>query len=96
MNYQLTFDENEINIISRGIGKLPMEEAIGVFAKIKDQCGKQAAAFQANAAIIAEPPANALYQGVPLRPITQDPPSGDPAVWPPAPEAAGQGPFSQA
>ena len=43
LNPKVTFELslNEVNLINRGLGKLPMEESLDIFMKIRDQVVKQ-------------------------------------------------------
>lgn len=38
MKFTLEFTEQEINILLSGLGKLPLEASVDLFAKIKNHC----------------------------------------------------------
>ena len=41
MKFTLEFTEAEINVLLGGLGKLPLEVSVDLFAKIKSQCEKE-------------------------------------------------------
>ena len=41
MKFTFEFTEAEINILLGGLGKLPLEVSVDLFAKIKTQCEKE-------------------------------------------------------
>ena len=40
MKFTLEFTEQEINVVLSGLGKLPLEASVDVFAKIRGECEK--------------------------------------------------------
>jgi len=43
MKFTIEFTEAEINVLLGGLGKLPLEVSVDLFAKIKSQCEKEIA-----------------------------------------------------
>lgn len=41
MKFTIEFTEAEINVLLGGLGKLPLEVSVDLFAKIKTQCEKE-------------------------------------------------------
>jgi exonuclease VII small subunit len=41
MNYKLELTEQEVNLVLQSLGKLPLENSIELFVKIKNECEKQ-------------------------------------------------------
>ena len=41
MKFTLEFSEAEINVLLGGLGKLPLEVSVDLFAKIKTECEKK-------------------------------------------------------
>jgi len=41
MNFKLELTEQEVNLVLQSLAKLPLEQSIGLFTKIKNECENQ-------------------------------------------------------